>query len=177
MQRSGVRLPSAPNQKPCQNHLLTRLFLLGSSVFSAMVVLGVRDSKCPACAPADDTKRLDLLELGASSAALLSIGPVTHSASKRLAESWSARASADASISRGHGAIMAFEPSIQPGEQISADISFSNKPVRRLVLTDRAAYWSGSKFLDFVITTERVPLAEVVSVIVRTDLHQGGLIL
>ena len=71
---------------------------------------------------------------------------------------------------------MAFEPSIQPGEQISADISFSNKPVRRLVLTDRAAYWSGSKFLDFVITTERVPLAEVVSVIVRTDLHQGGLI-
>ncbi len=72
---------------------------------------------------------------------------------------------------------MAFDPVLEPGERISADISFSNRPIRRLVLTNRAAYWSGSKFALFdSITTERVPLSQVISVSIRTNSYQGRLI-
>ncbi len=76
---------------------------------------------------------------------------------------------------------MAFNPVLEKGEKVSADISFSNRPVRRLLLTNRAAYWSTRKLgfsglFDNTISTERVPLSEVVSVTVRTQWYQGRLV-
>jgi hypothetical protein len=60
---------------------------------------------------------------------------------------------------------MAFEVSLDDGEEIEADINLviSQKPQLRLVLTSRAAIWPGAKAfaLNDAVTTERVPLHEI----------------
>ncbi len=73
---------------------------------------------------------------------------------------------------------MAFDLLLEPDEQVSADIPFYvGREQRRLVLTNRAAYWPSSKF-GFIdgIVTERMPLAEVVSVSIRDVWHRGKLL-
>ncbi|MFM9960136.1 MAG: hypothetical protein ACKV2Q_02810 [Planctomycetaceae bacterium] len=81
---------------------------------------------------------------------------------------------------------MAFEPVFEPGEKISADIRFviigsrgrHQYPELRLVLTNRAAYWPGSKFaLIDSVTTERVPVSQVDSVSIRPELYWGRLLI
>ncbi len=69
---------------------------------------------------------------------------------------------------------MAFEPALEADEQISADVSFSTRPVRRLMLTNRAAYWSCPASLGIGVTTKQVPLSEVVSVTIQTQGQPGG---
>ncbi len=74
---------------------------------------------------------------------------------------------------------MAFQPVFEQGEQVSADITLmiSGKQALRLLLTNRAAYWPGSKFgLTDGVTTERLPLSQVRSVTARTRSQIGGMI-
>lgn len=80
---------------------------------------------------------------------------------------------------------MAFDPVLEPGEQVSADIRLvisdnrqeSRRQELRLVLTNRAAYWPAPKFGLFdSVTTKRMPLSEVVSVTSRAEWYLGNLI-
>jgi len=74
---------------------------------------------------------------------------------------------------------MAFQPLLEQGETVSADISLviSGKQALRLVLTNRAAYWPGSKFgLTDGVTTERLSLPQVLSVATGTKSQFGSLV-
>lgn len=74
---------------------------------------------------------------------------------------------------------MAFQPEFEHGEQVSADITLviSGKIALRLLLTNRAAYWPGSKFgLTDGVTTERLPLSQVQLVTTGTKSQLGSMI-
>lgn len=79
---------------------------------------------------------------------------------------------------------MAFEPQFAAEEQVAADIRCviiasrqqSRQVELRLVLTDQAAYWPGHKFgLVDSVSTERMPIGEVVSVSLRKEFFLGPL--
>ncbi len=78
---------------------------------------------------------------------------------------------------------MAFDPFLEPDEQVSFHFHYVNyfggkgNPQFGLVLTNRAAYWPGFKFglIDSIIT-KRMPLAEVISVSIRDVWHLGRLL-
>jgi hypothetical protein len=74
---------------------------------------------------------------------------------------------------------MAFQPEFEQGEQVSSDISLviGGKVSLRLLLTNKAAYWPGSKFgLTDGVTTERVPLSKVQSVFTGKKSQMGSMI-
>lgn len=50
---------------------------------------------------------------------------------------------------------MAFEPALEVDEKISADVSFDTRMIRRLMLRNRAAYWSCPTSLGVCVTTKR----------------------